>query len=138
MSQKKNEKKERKKRRKQKETVFLKVVRIWGTLLMIAIIVGGFFFVKKIGIPVFRMYREASRIVNECSESDFKKELTSVIYDADGHEIKKLKGDKDVYYLNYEDIPDAAKLAFISSEDKKFTKHRGIDLMGIKNQQRRG
>ncbi len=131
MGQKKQEKKERRKRRKQKESIFLKIVRIWGTLLMLAIIIGGFFFVKKIGIPVFRMYREASRIVDECSESDFRGELTSIIYDADGNEIKKLKGDKDVYYLSYEEIPDAAKLAFISTEDKKFTSHRGIDLMGI-------
>ena len=131
MSQNKQDKKARKRRRKQNESLFLKIVRIWGTILIILIMAGGFFFIKKIGIPVFRMYREASRIVDECDESDFRGELTSIIYDADGNEIKKLKGDKDVYYLSYEDIPDSAKLAFISTEDKKFTEHRGIDLTGI-------
>ena len=119
MSQNKQDKKARKRRRKQNESLFLKIVRIWGTILIILIMAGGFFFIKKIGIPVFRMYREASRIVDECDESDFRGELTSIIYDADGNEIKKLKGDKDVYYLSYEDIPDSAKLAFISTEDKR-------------------
>ena len=53
------------------------------------------------------------------------------MYDANGNEIKKLKGTKDVHYLEYDDIPDAAKLAIISVEDKNFTSHRGIDIEGI-------
>ena len=34
-------------------------------------------------------------------------------------------------YLDYEDIPDAAKLAIISIEDKNFTTHHGIDIEGV-------
>ena len=119
------------KRTKQKQTVFLRIAKIWGTLLVIAIIVGGYLGIRKIGIPLFRMYREAKAVVEQSDDSTFRGELTSIIYDTDNNEIKKLKGDKDVYYLSYKDIPDAAKLAFIAVEDKHFASHRGIDLVGI-------
>ncbi len=42
-----------------------------------------------------------------------------------------LKGDKDSYYLKYDDIPDAAKLAMISIEDKKFPYHKGVDIKAV-------
>ena len=69
-------------------------------------------------MPVVTMYKEASRDVSKSSKDTFKAEQTSIVYDADGNEIKKLKQEKDVSYLDYEDIPDAAKLAIISIEDK--------------------
>lgn len=77
------------------------------------------------------MYKEASRDVSKSSKDTFKAEQTSIVYDADGNEIKKLKQEKDVSYLDYEDIPDAAKLAIISIEDKNFTTHHGIDIEGV-------
>lgn len=77
------------------------------------------------------MYKQAIEFVEESDASTFKAEQTSIVYDANGNEIKKLKGTKDVHYLEYDDIPDAAKLAIISVEDKNFTSHRGIDIEGI-------
>ena len=82
-------------------------------------------------MPVVTMYKEASRDVSKSSKDTFKAEQTSIVYDADGNEIKKLKQEKDVSYLDYEDIPDAAKLAIISIEDKNFTTHHGIDIEGV-------
>lgn len=75
--------------------------------------------------------QEASKDVAKSSKDTFKAEQTSLVYDAEGNEIKKLKQEKDVSYLDYEDIPDAAKLAIISIEDKNFTTHHGIDVEGV-------
>lgn len=101
------------------------------TCLLLALCVCGGIAVKKVGVPVITMYREASKDVKKSSKDTFKAEQTSLVYDADGNEIKKLKQEKDVSYLDYDDIPDAAKLAIISIEDKNFTTHHGIDIEGI-------
>lgn len=101
------------------------------TCLLLALCVCGGIAVKKVGMPVITMYREASKDVKKSSKDTFKAEQTSLVYDADGNEIKKLKQEKDVSYLDYDDIPDAAKLAIISIEDKNFTTHHGIDIEGI-------
>ena len=102
-----------------------------GTILLLivfAIVVAG---VVKVGIPLFKIYHNAVELVAESDENTFKASQTSIVYDADGNEIKKLKGEKDVYYLSYSDISDAAKLAIISVEDKNFTRHRGVDVVGL-------
>ena len=108
-----------------------RVLKIWGTCLVIAFCVLGAIAIKRVGVPVVTMYKEASRDVSKSSKDTFKAEQTSIVYDADGNEIKKLKQEKDVSYLDYEDIPDAAKLAIISIEDKNFTTHHGIDIEGV-------
>lgn len=108
-----------------------RVLKIWATCLVLALCVLGGIAVKRVGIPVVTMYREASKDVAKSSKDTFKAEQTSLVYDVDGNEIKKLKQEKDVSYLDYEDIPDAAKLAIISIEDKNFTTHHGIDIEGI-------
>lgn len=107
------------------------VLKIWAACLVLAFCVLGAIAVKRVGIPVVTMYREASKDVAKSSKDTFKAEQTSLVYDADGNEIKKLKQEKDVSYLDYEDIPDAAKLAIISIEDKNFTTHHGIDVEGV-------
>lgn len=108
-----------------------RVLKIWATCLVLALCVLGGIAVKRVGIPVVTMYKEASKDVAKSSKDTFKAEQTSLVYDVDGNEIKKLKQEKDVSYLDYEDIPDAAKLAIISIEDKNFTTHHGIDIEGI-------
>ena len=87
--------------------------------------------VVRVVVPVASMYRYAVEVVDASDESTFRAEQTSLVYDVDGNEIKKLKGEKDVHYLEYDEIPDAAKLALIAIEDKNFTSHRGIDMEGI-------
>ena len=108
-----------------------RVLKIWATCLILAFCVLGVIAVKRVGVPVVTMYREASKDVAKSSKDAFKAEQTSLVYDAEGNEIKKLKQEKDVSYLDYEDIPDAAKLAIISIEDKNFTTHHGIDVEGV-------
>ena len=47
-----------------------------------------------------------------------------------GELITKLKGEKDVYYLEYDEIPQQVIDAVISVEDSRFYEHNGIDLNG--------
>ncbi len=110
------------------QELLLKVLGI----VVLAVLLGGIVLITaKVIIPVASMYRSAVQKVDDSSKDTFRAEETSIIYDTNGNEIKKLKGEKDVYYVSYSDIPDAAKLAIISVEDKNFATHRGIDLEGI-------
>lgn len=119
-------------RKKQKENgMTFRVLKILAICLLVAFAALAVLAIVRVGVPVISMYRNAVEMVDESDENTFKAEQTSLVYDADGNEIKKLKGEKDVHYLEYEDIPDAAKLAIIAIEDKNFTSHRGIDMEGI-------
>lgn len=116
---------------KKKNSLFIKIIKIWMGCIILALIALAALAVVRVVIPVATMYQEAQDMVSKSDENTFKSEQTSIVFDAGGDEIKKLKGEKDVYYLDYKDIPDAAKLAIISVEDKNFTSHRGVDLEGI-------
>ena len=119
-------------RKKQKENgMTFRVLKILAICLLVAFAALAVLAIVRVGVPVISMYRNAVEMVAESDENTFKAEQTSLVYDADGNEIKKLKGEKDVHYLEYEDIPDAAKLALIAIEDKNFTSHRGLDMEGI-------
>lgn len=118
-------------RKPKKEKMIWKVLKVWMVCLAVALIVLTGLVIVRVAVPVATMYKQAIEFVEESDESTFKAEQTSIVYDANGNEIKKLKGEKDVHYLEYDDIPDAAKLAIISVEDKNFTSHRGIDMEGI-------
>lgn len=118
-------------RKPKKEKTIWKVLKVWMLCVAIALIVLTGLVIVRVAVPVASMYKQAIEFVEESDASTFKAEQTSIVYDANGNEIKKLKGTKDVHYLEYDDIPDAAKLAIISVEDKNFTSHRGIDIEGI-------
>ena len=118
-------------RKPKKEKTIWKVLKVWMLCVAIALIVLAGLVIVRVAVPVASMYKQAIEFVEESDASTFKAEQTSIVYDANGNEIKKLKGTKDVHYLEYDDIPDAAKLAIISVEDKNFTSHRGIDIEGI-------
>lgn len=130
MSQEQGERRHRRSKKK-KNTLLGKVTRIWMGCILVVVVALGVIGVTRVAIPIANMYTEARRMVDESDESTFKSEQTSIVYDKNGNEIKKLKGEKDVYYLDYDKIPDAAKLAIISVEDKNFTSHRGVDLEGM-------
>ena len=102
-----------------------------GTILLLivfALVMAG---VIKVGVPLVRMYAGAVKEVSSSNEDTFRQWQTSIVYDNRENEIKKLKGERNVYYLEYDEISDAAKLAIISVEDKNFTHHRGLDVVGL-------
>ncbi|WP_242871211.1 transglycosylase domain-containing protein [Pseudobutyrivibrio sp. YE44] len=65
------------------------------------------------------------------SPETFRQIETSVVYDDHGDTISVLKGEKDVYYVPFEEIPTYVTQAIISIEDKKFYQHNGVDYKAI-------
>lgn len=123
-----NPKKSKKKHRRTKKKVF------WGLLISfllvsLTILFGSFLIYMKYGKEIETYQKEARELVNKSNLETFRQSETSLVYDANKKLISTLKGEKDVYYLNYEDIPDYAKEAMISIEDKKFRNHEGVDLL---------
>ena len=61
----------------------------------------------------------------------FPNEITK-IYD-EKYELMYHVGNRDRFYLDYEDIPKNMINAIISAEDKTFFQHQGFDIKGIAN-----
>ena len=104
--------------------------RIGFTVLAVALIgilIGG----VRLGITLIKMKGEAVTLVSEATRDTFKANQTTLVYDTNGDLITKLKGEKDVYYLEYDQIPKKVVNAVVAVEDSRFYKHHGIDLKGI-------
>lgn len=125
------ENKKKKKRKKKKYRVFWGFVRL--QIFLMLLVLGGlaYYYLGGYATQVSVLREEAHRFVRESDESTFRAEQTSVVYDVNGTQIAALKGVKDVYYLDYDEIPEQVKEAIVSIEDKKFFSHSGIDLKGI-------
>ena len=85
----------------------------------------------KFGILFYKYDSEAKEMVKRAGEGIFKSNLTSIIYDANGEVIAELKGEHDSYYLDYKEIPYFVKCAFISTEDRNFYEHKGVDYKAV-------
>ena len=121
-------KKRRKKTRSQKIWGFLKFQMI---LMLLVVAAVAYYYAGGYAAKVSAMKTEAVSMVSHSSKDTFRKSQTSIAYDINGKTLSVLKGEKDVYYIEYEDIPVYVKQAIISTEDKRFYKHKGIDYRGI-------
>lgn len=120
-----------KKKKKKKYRGFWVFVRIQTILLLL--VIGGlvYYFCGGYAEQVDKMRKEAKQFVKESTEDTFRAAQTSIVYDVNGSRISVLRGEKDVYYLSFEEIPPNVKAAIVSIEDKKFYKHDGIDYKAI-------
>lgn len=121
----------RKKRKKKKYRVFWFFVRLQFFLMALVVAALGYYFYGGYAKQVQSMQAEAASFVRQSGEDTFRAVQTSVVYDKNGNTISTLKGEKDVYYLSYEEIPVDVCAAIISIEDKKFYQHNGIDYRAI-------
>ena len=121
----------KKKKRKKKYRVFWFFARVQILLLLIIAIALGVYYFGGYAQKVSELQADAKRLVSQSSESTFRSVQTSIVYDANGQQISTLKGEKDVYYLEYDQIPAYATAAMVSIEDKKFYRHNGIDVKAI-------
>lgn len=115
-----------KKSLRQRVKFYLQVLLL---LILLAVAIGIFWFYFKYGKTILELQTQAKKLVRTSSEETFRESQTSIVYDADGNIISTLKSEKDVYYINYEEIPQAAIDALIVSEDKKFLTHDGVDYL---------
>ena len=100
-------------------------------LFLVTLLLVGTSLYLTYGRELLQWQQEAKELIYASNTATFRQTETSVVYDTDGKQIATLKGEKDVYYIEYEDIPEYAKEAMISIEDKKFESHPGIDVKAI-------
>lgn len=126
------EKKKKKEKKMTKARYRMRFIRkVILLLLLITILLAGIVLYLAYGRDIIAYHDEAKNLVSASSAETFRQSETSLVYDANGKQLATLKGEKDVYYLSYEDIPEYVKQAMISIEDKKFETHKGIDIKGI-------
>ncbi|MDF2943007.1 MAG: hypothetical protein K0S01_1865 [Herbinix sp.] len=103
------------------------VLQLFILLFLITIASGIFYFYHTYGKTILQLQSEAKQKVSASSEDTFKATQTSLVYDTEGNVISALKAEKDVYYIDYNEIPTAVIDAMVVSEDRKFLVHGGID-----------
>lgn len=121
----------KKRKRKKRHIGFRIFVGIQIFFMILVVSAVAFYYLGGYGEKISAMQEEAHRFVEFSTEQTFRAVETSLVYDVNGELISTLKGEKDVYYIEYEKIPEYAKAAIISTEDKKFFSHPGYDIKGI-------
>lgn len=116
---------------KKKSSKVGKILKRVLLVLLFAVLAVTLFFGIKYGRMLYQFDKEAKRLVKEGGEMVFKANQTSTIYDCNGEVITELIGEHDSYYLEYSRIPYFVKEALITSEDRNFYSHSGIDLKAI-------
>ena len=76
-----------------------------------------------------RWRNQAKQDVQSSTTETFRSSETSFIYSADKKVIAKLRGDKDSYYLAFDQIPQSVKDCFIVTEDRDFYEHDGVNIL---------
>ncbi|SFA93702.1 Membrane carboxypeptidase (penicillin-binding protein) [Acetitomaculum ruminis DSM 5522] len=117
--------------KKKKKSSFRRFLRIQVYLILFVLAALMYYFFGGKAAQIKTIHDEALRYARRSGESTFKASLTSVVYDKDGNEITSIKGEKDVYYLCENEIPNYVKEAFVNSEDKNFYKHKGVDFKAV-------
>ncbi len=122
----------KKKKHKKRSNTKLKVILI-SQIILLSVILGAlaFYFFGGYAKKVNELKADADTLVANSTEETFRASQTSVVYDVNGTEISVVKGEKDSYYLTYDNIPEGVKAAIVSIEDKKFYKHHGVDFKAI-------
>lgn len=119
------------KKKKKKYRKFWLFVKVQFVLLLLILGAGAYYFFGGYAQEVRALKAEADHLVRESTVETFRGNQTSIVYAADGSVISTLKGIKESYYLEREDIPANAIAAIVSIEDKKFYRHDGVDYRAL-------
>lgn len=122
-----NNKHKKKKNKRLRQKVRLTVLAIF-LVFSLLFLAGCLFFDYKYGDAFVKYQNDANQLVGDSTPETFRQMETSLVYDSNKKLLSVLKGEKDVYYLSYDNIPQSAVQAMISIEDKKFLEHGGVDL----------
>lgn len=124
---KKDKRDRRRKRRKVRRIILSYLLMIF---LLVGVI-GGYYAYEKFGKKLLAYREQAIEIVENSSESTFRQDETSVVYDTNGKKIREVTGEKEVYYKTYDEIPAYFVEAMVSVEDRRYYEHNGVDYEGI-------
>ncbi|MEQ8199332.1 MAG: PBP1A family penicillin-binding protein [Clostridiaceae bacterium] len=100
--------------------------------LFLSLLVAAF--VSALGFSIYylpkisALYVDANNKVAGIKDNTFRSSQTTLIYDNKNELLTKVKGIKDAYYLDYNEIPVNFSNAFIATEDKSFFSHIGVDI----------
>jgi len=119
----------RKKRRFRPFKFLVKCISLVMFLGIVAALIFAYHLYKEYSPVVKGYYEDAIDLVRKSSSKDFRAEQTSYIYDSSKKQIAKLKLDRDISYVSFEDIPQRVIDAVISIEDKRFWEHEGVDWL---------
>ncbi len=106
----------------------------YGTQIIFLLTLVGciiLFFASDYWKTTVQLYKDAKTMVENSDRTDFSAYQTSMVYDDQGEIIKLVKKDRFQVYLSINNIPETAKEAIVSIEDKKFYEHNGIDMKAI-------
>lgn len=101
--------------------------------LLIIIVFATIAVVCRIYPTIKLWFDDSMSIAAQSKPEDFCSGETSYVYDEEGTVLLKLKADKDTIYVEYKDLPDDIKNAFVAIEDKRFYQHKGVDLASTVN-----
>lgn len=107
-----------------------KIRRIILLLVCGILLAGGIYAVPKVA-ALLRLHKEAAALVKASTDKTFKDTQTTIVYDVHGEELCKIKNAKDLYYVNFDEIPKTLANAFVVMEDRSFYSHSGIDYKAI-------
>lgn len=121
----------KKKEKKKKKGVLHTMGKSIMLLLLMTVLLLMVIIYFRYGRDVIAMHQAAKLLVKLSNTDTFCSTQTSLVYDVNEEEIRSLSGEKDLYYVNYADIPQQFFDAIIAVEDKKFYRHHGLDSKGI-------
>ncbi len=121
----------RRRNKKKKHPVFRVFVKLQIVLILLLCAGLGYYFLGGYATKVSTLRSEAREIVSNSSLNDFMPSQTVSVYDSNNNLISQKRGEKTANYVPYEDIPGMYITAIISIEDKKFYKHKGVDVKGL-------
>ncbi len=124
-------KKTKEQKRKNRTKRLWRFLRLQIVLILLVIGAVTYYYAAGYAVKVKSMHEEAVSLVSKSTEDTFRRDETSIVYDVNGDVISELKGEKDVYYVEYEDTPTYMIEAFVAVEDQRFYSHHGVDYKGI-------
>lgn len=114
-------------------TIFKRALKTFVRTVVGTLIIGmvgiGVFVAWKYLPTIEEWYEDSCEMAAKSTISDFKSAETSYVYDEDGNTLLKLRMDKDVEYVEYEQLPKSVVNAFVAIEDKRFYEHHGVDWL---------
>ncbi len=118
-----------KKKTRGKRSSIKRKIKTGIKLILAGALLVCLFVIVKYGSMMLDYKEYASNLVAD--RNMFKQSLTTVVYDSNGEIIANLCAEKDSYYLTCDEIPYLVKRAFITTEDRKFYEHSGVDYKAI-------
>ena len=106
--------------------LFFKVLLL---VVLVCILILFLTFYLKYGRTILQLQQQAKEYVWSSTVEDFKQYQTSIFFDIKGEVISTLSGEREVYYVKYEDIPADIIDAMVTIEDKRYFQHEGVDFV---------